>query len=144
MVSGMTDFAARSAHDPATDDLTLALSIAVGAIVLGSFLPWSRDVFVSVRGTDGAGNLTLLLGGIAGALTARWRLGGSAHRSLMTASVLLCATASAVSLDNLVRVMRSAQPQGGLFVATAGAFAATGLAVVLRRRTQTVCSVTAT
>lgn len=124
--------------DP-TNDLTLALSIAVGAIVLGSFLPWSRVLFVSTHGTDGVGNLTLLLGGVAGALIARWWLGGGVHRGLMTASVLVCAAASAVLLDNLVSVTLSAQPQSGLFLATGGALAATALATVLRRSTQVPC-----
>jgi hypothetical protein len=128
MVSGMTDVAERN-------DLTTAMSIAVGAIVLGSFLPWAQ-MLVSERGTDGDGNLTLLLGGIAGALIVRWRMEGGARRGLMTGSLVLCATASAVLLYEVVHVARVAQPQSGLFLATAGALTATALAAVLLQRTR--------
>src|SRR5437870_3317094 len=69
-------------------DLSNAMSIAVGAIVLGSFLPWAHGALGTVRGTDGNGNLTLLAGGIAGALFARWRYDRGAHPALLTASLL--------------------------------------------------------
>jgi hypothetical protein len=128
MVSGMMDVEERN-------DLTTAMSIAVGAIVLGSFLPWAQ-MLVSERGTDGDGNLTLLLGGIAGALIVRWRMEGGARRGLMTGSLVLCATASAVLLYEVVHVARVAQPQSGLFLATAGALTATALAAVLLQRTR--------
>src|SRR5689334_1157252 len=55
-------------------DLTAALSIAVGAVALGSFLPWANGTLGTTHGTSGAGNLTLLLAGTAGALVARWRV----------------------------------------------------------------------
>ena len=127
MVSGMTDVAERN-------DLTFAISLAVGAIVLGSFLPWAHGLITNVKGTDGAGNLTLLLGGVAGALIARWRLEGGVHRALMTASLVLCAATSAVLLYEVVHATRmEAQPQSGLFLATAGAIVATALATVLRQ-----------
>lgn len=121
--------------DAASSDLMTAMYLAVGAIVLGSFLPWARVLLVNVNGTDGDGNLTLLLGGVAGALIARWRLGGGVHRGLMTASLVLCAAASAVLLYDVVHVTRlAAQPQSGLFLATAGALTATALATVLSVR----------
>src|SRR5258708_1176351 len=63
----------------ASNDLMAALSLAVGAIVLGSFLPWARMLVATVHGTDGNGNLTLLLGGVAGALIVRWRIDGGVH-----------------------------------------------------------------
>ena len=116
-------------------DLTMAMSIAVGAVVLGSFLPWAHTFFASARGTDGDGNLTLLLGGIAGALLARWRLEGGSHRGLMTASVVLSAAAACVLLYDLARVVQAeAKPQGGLFLAMAGAVTATVLGGVLAAR----------
>jgi hypothetical protein len=130
MVSGMTDTAER-------DDLAMAMSLAVGAIVLGSFLPWAHGMLVHVNGTDGAGNLTLLLGGVAGALLARWRLDGGGHRGLLVASLGLCGVASAVLFYELVQVTRVAvQPQGGLFLTMAGAVAATALSAVLLQRTR--------
>ncbi|MEY2450729.1 MAG: hypothetical protein QOD92_303 [Acidimicrobiaceae bacterium] len=126
MVSGMTDVR--------TNDLSLAMSIAVGAIVLGSFLPWAQMVLGSVNGTDGNGNLTLLLGGIAGALLARWRLEGGARAGLMTASVVVCAAAAGVALYDFTRVLQAAaQPQSGVFLAMAGAITATVLAAALRQ-----------
>src|SRR4051812_4276788 len=73
--------------DAAAADRMVAVSLAVTAIVLGSFLPWAHQLFTTVHGTDGngAGNLTLLLGGTAGALVARWWLDGTADRLLVTA-----------------------------------------------------------
>lgn len=119
------------------NDLTMAMSLAVGAIVLGSFLPWAHGVLVDANGTDGDGNLTLLLGGVAGALIARWRLERGVHRSLLTASLGLCAAATAVLLYEIVNVAQmAAQPQEGLFLATAGAIAATALSVMLLQRTR--------
>ena len=130
MVSVMTDTGER-------DDLTMAMALAVGAIVLGSFLPWAHGLLVNANGTDGTGNLTLLLGGVAGALVTRWRLEGSGHRGLLVASFGLCGVASAVLVYELVQITRVAvQPQGGLFLTTAGALAATALSAVLLQRTR--------
>jgi hypothetical protein len=132
MVSGMTDSAERN-------DLSIALSLAVGAIVLGSFLPWAHSLLSSTNGTDGRGNLTLLLGGAAGALVARWRWEGGGRRGFMTASLALCAAASGVLLVEVVQVTRlAAQPQSGLFLATAGSIAATAIAAVLRQSVQSL------
>src|SRR3954468_5606239 len=115
MVSGMTDTAER-------DDLTMAMSLAVGAIVIGSFLPWAHGLLATVRGTDGNGNLTLLLGGVAGALIARWRMEHGMHRGLLVASLGLCAAATAVLLHEVLHIVHvAAQPQGGLLLATTGA-----------------------
>ncbi len=82
--------------DADTSDRMVALSLAVAAIVLGSFLPWGHQLFTTVHGTDGngAGNITLLLGGTAGALVARWWLEGSADRRMIAAICGLCATAA--------------------------------------------------
>ena len=119
------------------NDLTIAASLGVGAIVLGSFLPWAHGLLENANGTDGGGNLTLFLGGVAGALIARWRLERGAHRGLLTASLGLCAAAAAVLLYEIVRVTQvAAQPQGGLLLATAGAIAATALSAVLLQRTR--------
>lgn len=112
----------------------MAMSIAVGAIVLGSFLPWSQMLLGRVNGTDGNGNLTLLLGGIAGALLARWRLERGARPGLMTASLVVCATAGGVAFYDFTRVLHAAaQPQSGMFLAMGGAIAATALAAALRQ-----------
>lgn len=120
--------------DAVSNDLSTAMSIAVGAIVLGSFLPWAHVVLGTMRGTDGNGNLTLLLGGIAGALIARWRLEGGAHRGLMTASLVVCASAAAVVIYEFTRVVQTAaHPESGLFLAMTGAIAATALAAALRQ-----------
>lgn len=109
-------------------DLFTALSLAVGGIVLGSVLPWST------RGAETTGNLTLLLGGTAGALIARWWLFSREHRGLLTVSAALSAGASAVLVLDLVRLTSTAsQPQSGVFVATLGALMATWLAFVMRR-----------
>ncbi len=126
----------------ASNDQMAALSLAVGAIVFGSFLPWARMLVATVHGTDGNGNLTLLLGGVAGALIARWRIDGGIHRGLMTASLVLCAAASAVLLYDVVRITRvtAVQPQSGIFLATAGALTATALTTVLRGRTVAVAA----
>ncbi|MEY2421104.1 MAG: hypothetical protein QOI95_1171 [Acidimicrobiaceae bacterium] len=128
MVSGMTTTGERN-------DLTMAMAIAVAAIVLGSFLPWSH-LLVTARGTEGAGNLTLLLGGITGALLARWRLDGCVRRGALTTSLVLCAATSAVLLYEVVHVARIAQPLNGLFLATAGAVSATVLSAALLQRTR--------
>src|SRR4051812_18009595 len=58
-------------------DLVTALSIAVGAVVLGSLVGPHHE-------------LTLLIGGIAWALVARWHLFSRAHRGLLTAVTALC------------------------------------------------------
>jgi hypothetical protein len=107
-------------------DFVTALSIAVGAVVVGSLLPWS------VQGTAVSGNLTLLLGGIAGALVAGWSL-FSRDAKLLTASAALCAAASVVLVLN-VAVLSSSHPQSGVFVATVGALMATILAFTVARR----------
>src|SRR5258708_5435001 len=132
MVSAMTD-------GPARSDLSMALCLAVGAIVLGSFLPWAHGLLSSTNGTDGTGNLTLLLGGAAGAFIARWRLEGGTSRGLMTVSLVLCGATSGVLLYEVVRVTRvAAQPQSGLFLAMAGAITATAIAAVLRQSVQSL------
>jgi hypothetical protein len=126
MVCGMTE--------SERTDLTMAMSIAVGAIVLGSLLPWAHMAFGTARGIDGPGNLTLLFGGIAAALLVRWRMERGAHAGLMTTSLVLCAASAAVALYDFAHVLHAAaRPQGGLFVAMSGALMATGLAAVLRR-----------
>lgn len=122
-----------------TADRMVALSLAVAAIVLGSFLPWAHQLFTTVRGTDGAGNVTLLLGGTAGALVARWWLDGSVDRRLLTGITGLCATTAVVSLYEITVVARNvAQPQSGLFLAAAGAIAATTVAVAELRHHRVV------
>jgi hypothetical protein len=130
MLSGMTDTAERT-------DLTLALSLALGAVVLGSFLPWADGVW-QVRGTEGDGNVTLLLAGAAGALVARWRLERGEHRGWLAGSLGVSAVAAAVLLYEVVRVTGlGARPQGGLFLAATGALSATALSAVLLQRTRT-------
>src|SRR4051812_43811396 len=104
------------------------MTIAVGAIVLGSFLPWASTAVASVRGTDGLGNLTLLLGGTAAALLARWWGFESASRRWLGAGAACCAAAGAVLMIDVARVVQSAaRPEGGLFLAMAGALFATML-----------------
>ena len=126
MVSGMTDVR--------TNDLSMAMSIAIGAVIVGSFLPWAQMVLGRVNGTDGNGNLTLLLGGIAGALLVRWRFERGARRGFMTASLVSCSAAAVVALYDFTRVLHAAaQPQTGLFLAMTGAVTAAALAAALRQ-----------
>ncbi|HEV3226162.1 MAG TPA: hypothetical protein VGZ52_04990 [Acidimicrobiales bacterium] len=122
-----------SAAVPSSDRVT-ALYLAVAAVSIGSFLPWAQQLGHTVRGTDGLGNLTLLLGGIVGALILRWRIGGGTRRALLTASFGLCGAASLVLLGAVARVTlhAGAQPMGGLFVAATGAVFATALTGLLR------------
>src|SRR4051812_19151181 len=76
--------------EPAAErDLSIALAVVVGVIVIGSV----------ARGNSGA--LTLLLGGIAGALFVRWRLFDRMHHGWATASVALCGAAGALPLVGL-------------------------------------------
>jgi hypothetical protein len=70
-------------------DLSIALAVVVSVIVIGSL----------ARGDAGA--LTLLLGGIAGALFVRWRVFDRMHHGWATASVALCGTAGALPLVGL-------------------------------------------
>src|SRR5690348_14713125 len=136
MVSGMTDTAERT-------DLTLAMSLALGAVVLGSFLPWAEGAW-QARGTEGDGNVTLLLAGVATAFVARWWLEHGEHRGWLAASLGLSAAAAVVLLYEVVRVTGlGARPQGGLFLAATGALSATALAAVLLQRTRVQASAAA-
>ena len=58
-----------STRDEAARDLATAMSMAVGAIVIGGVLPSSAAV----------GSVTLLLGGTAGAFLTRWWLFGRSY-----------------------------------------------------------------
>ena|SRR5947209_8302705 len=59
------------ARDEAARDLATAMSMAVGAILLGSVLPSSAA----------ASNVTLLLGGTAAAFLTRWWMFGRSYAS---------------------------------------------------------------
>src|SRR5689334_4216035 len=114
-----------------SNDLFTAAHLAIAAVVIGSLLPWTHVLFDSVHGTDGngLGNLTLLLGGTAGALLVKWRLGGGLSRHLLTASLVLCAAASATVLYELPHMTGALQ--SGIFLTAAGAMSATALLVAL-------------
>jgi len=102
-----------------TGDLVTALSIAVGAIVFGSLVGAHHE-------------LTLLIGGTAGALVARWHLFSRADRGLLTAVAALCVSASGVLVLDVARATRtSTQLQSSVLVATAGALMATMIATVM-------------
>ena len=106
-------------------DRKVALSLAVAAIILGS---------VQSLDGNGLGNLTLLLGGIAGALIARWWIDGAVDGRWITASVALCSMAAVVSLYEVaVLAQHTAQPPRGLFLALAGAVGATALTTIARK-----------
>ena len=116
-------------------DRVAALHVAIAAVVVGSFLPWTQHVQSTVRGTDGAGNLTLLLGGAALAMIVRWRLGGGGRQGFLSAGLALSAATAVVLLTDLASMAHepAAAPRSGIFVATAGALFATALATALLR-----------
>lgn len=105
---------------PRNDDLVAALGLAIAALALGS---------LATRGP--AGNLTLLLGGIAGALLARWHVDGRLDGRLLDAAAALCALAGAVLIMN---VAQTALPSRSLMISVVAALMATALSLVARHR----------
>jgi hypothetical protein len=96
-----------------SDDLIPAIGLALAAVALESLI---------VLGD--AGNLSLLLAGIAGAALTHWHLTDRVHDRLLVATGAIGALASVALVST---VLRTAHPSSGMLVTAVGALMATVL-----------------
>lgn len=86
--------------------LPIFTAVCALLVVIGSFAPWARVVFITVNGTDGDGVLTMILG-IAAGIGAVVRIARpAAHRWLAWMLLVLFGLAAAIAIYDWANLSR--------------------------------------